>query len=174
MRSKNMTLETESMTAYDFSFEKLDGTPLPLAEFRGKALLVVNTASRCGFTPQYQALENLWKARQDAGLVVLGVPCDDFGGQEPGSASEIAEFCSLNFGVTFPLTSKTEVKGPRAHPFYRWANQQAGVLGQPHWNFHKYLFDRRGGFATWFSTITSPDSGKFSRAIDAALAVAAT
>ncbi len=156
-------------TAHTFSFEAIDGRPLPLATFRGKALLVVNTASACGYTPQYESLERLWRARRDEGLVVLGVPCNDFGGQEPETESQIAQFCSRDYGVTFPLTRKSVVKGKEAHPFYRWANEQAGAIGQPHWNFHKYLFDRDGRFVTWFSTVTWPDSAKVTAAIQAAL-----
>lgn len=156
-------------TAYDFAFDALDGASLPLTTFRGQALLVVNTASACGYTPQYEALERLWRARRAQGLVVLGVPSNDFGAQEPGSAEEITRFCTDRFDVTFPLTAKTIVKGDRAHPFYRWAAEQVGLLGRPHWNFHKYLFDRQGQLVDWFSTRTTPDAAKVTKAIDVAL-----
>jgi glutathione peroxidase len=156
-------------TAYDFAFDDLAGAPLPLTKFRGQALLVVNTASACGYTPQYEALERLWRARRAQGLVVLGVPSNDFGAQEPGSAVEIARFCADRFDVTFPLTAKTVVKGERAHPFYRWVAGQVGLLGRPHWNFHKYLFDRAGHLVDWFSTRTPPDAAKVTKAIDLAL-----
>ncbi len=156
-------------TAYDFVFDALDGASLPLATFRGQALLVVNTASACGYTPQYEALERVWPVRREQGLVVLGVPSNDFGGQEPGSPQEIARFCTDRFAVTFPLAAKTVVKGERAHPFYRWVGDQVGLLGRPHWNFHKYLFDRRGHLVDWFSTRTPPDATKVTKAIDAAL-----
>jgi glutathione peroxidase len=156
-------------TAYDFAFDALGGASLPLSGFRGQALLVVNTASACGYTPQYEALERLWRTRRQQGLVVLGVPSNDFGGQEPGSAPEIAQFCADRYAVTFPLAAKTVVKGERAHPFYRWVASQVGVLGRPHWNFHKYLFDRHGRLVDWFSTRTRPDAAKVTRAIDIAL-----
>ena len=131
-------------TAHDFTLTGIDGKPMPLSQFKGHPVLVVNTASECGYTPQYEELEALWKAYKDKGLVILGVPSNDFGGQEPGSASEIATFCKLNYGVTFPLSDKTVVKGDNAHPFYKWAGEQAGMLGRPKWNFHKYLIERGG------------------------------
>jgi glutathione peroxidase len=164
-----MSTTNHPTTAYDFAFETIDGKPLPLASFHGKAILVVNTASECGYTPQYEGLERLWRSHRGEGLVVLGVPCNDFGAQEPGTDSQIEKFCSRDHGVTFPLTRKSVVKGKDAHPFYRWANEQAGVLGQPRWNFHKYLFDRDGRFVTWFSTVTMPDSPKVIAAIQAAM-----
>jgi glutathione peroxidase len=156
-------------TAHDFSFTAIDGKPLPLSQFRGKALLVVNTASECGFTGQYEGLEAVAKKYESKGLVVLGVPSNQFGGQEPGTSEEIATFCKLNYGVTFPLADKTEVKGGGAHPFYQWAGQKAGALGRPKWNFHKYLIGRDGQFIDWFSTQTAPESEKIAAAIEAAL-----
>jgi glutathione peroxidase len=164
---------TASQTAFDFSFDALDGAALPLTTFRGKALLVVNTASACGYTPQYEALERLWRARRGEGLMILGVPSNDFGRQEPGSPQEIARFCTDRYDVTFPLAAKTIVTGERAHPFYRWVGEQVGLLGRPHWNFHKYLFDRRGNLVDWFSTRTPPDAAKVTKAIDVALATSA-
>jgi glutathione peroxidase len=160
-------------TAYDFSFSGLDGAPLPLAQFRGRVLLVVNTASECGFTTQFDGLEALWRARRNDGLTVLGVPCNDFGGQEPGSAEEIGAFCQKNFGVTFPLTEKCVVKGAGAHPFYVWAGGKAGLMGRPKWNFHKYLFGRDGRFIDWFSSRTTPMGPKVTAAVTAALTVPA-
>ena len=121
-------------TALDFTFTGIDGKPLPLEQFRGKVVLVVNTASECGYTPQYEDLEALWQANRDKGLVIVGVPSNEFGGQEPGSAEEIATFCKINYGVTFPLADKTVVKGEGAHPFYQWAAGQAGAEGAPKWN----------------------------------------
>ncbi|MFT3987361.1 glutathione peroxidase [Aestuariivirga sp.] len=157
-------------TAYDFSFTAIDGAPLPLSSFRGKVLLVVNTASECGFTPQYEGLEQLWQARKGQGLVVLGVPCNDFGAQEPGTSGEIAQFCKVNYGVTFPLTTRSVVKGAEAHPFYKWAGEQAGLIGRPKWNFHKYLIGRQGEFITWFSSVAKPTGPKIGKALDQALA----
>ena len=157
-------------TAHDFTLTGIDGKPMPLAEFKGSTVLVVNTASECGYTPQYEELEALWQAYRDKGLVVLGVPSNDFGGQEPGTASEIATFCKLNYGVTFPLADKTVVKGEGAHPFYRWAGEQAGMLGRPKWNFHKYLIGADGRFIDWFSTPTKPMGPKIKAAVEKALA----
>jgi glutathione peroxidase len=155
--------------AYDFAFMRLDGEKLPLAEFRGQAILVVNTASECGYTPQYEELEQLWQTNKDKGLVVLGVPCNQFGGQEPGSEVEIGAFCRKNYGVTFPMTSKNDVKGKAAHPFYIWAGEQAGLLGRPKWNFHKYLIGRDGSFAGWFSSQTKPTGPKIKTALEKVL-----
>ena len=156
-------------SAYDFGFKRLTGEALPLSEFQGKAILIVNTASECGYTPQYDELEKLWRANKDKGLVVLGVPCNQFGGQEPGSEAEIGAFCRKNYGVTFPLTAKNDVKGKLAHPFYKWANEQAGALGKPKWNFHKYLIGRDGAFAGWFSSQTKPTGPKIRKALEQVL-----
>lgn len=157
------------MNAHDFSFTAIDGTPLPLSQFKGRVLLVVNTASECGYTPQYEGLEALWQMHKDDGLTVLGVPCNQFGGQEPGTELEIGAFCQKNFGVTFPLTAKCAVKGAEAHPFYVWAGEQAGVLGRPKWNFHKYLIGKDGQFIDWFATATVPTGPKISAAVKKAL-----
>ena len=155
--------------AYDFAFKRLTGEALPLSEFEGKAVLIVNTASECGYTPQYKELEKLWQANKDKGLVVLGVPCNQFGGQEPGSEAEIGAFCQKNYGVTFPLTAKNDVKGEAAHPFYKWAGEQAGVLGKPKWNFHKYLIGRDGAFAGGFSSQTKPTGPKIRKVLEQVL-----
>ena len=153
-------------TAHDFAFTGIDGAPLPLSAYRGKTLLVVNTASRCGFTPQYDSLQKLWTEYRDRGFVVLGVPSNDFGGQEPGNEAQIKEFCTVNFDIDFPMTAKTAVRGEGAHPFYRWAAAQVGLLGVPRWNFHKYLVAPDGRFADWFSTATTPDSGRLRDAVE--------
>lgn len=155
--------------AYAFSFTTIDGKPLPLADFRGKAVLVVNTASQCGFTPQYQQLQALWDSYRDRGLVVLGAPSNDFGGQEPGSAGEIKDFCETNFRVSFPLTDKVKVTGDGAHPFYRWAADEMGFTAKPRWNFHKYLIDANGRLVDWFSSVTDPSSSRVVKAVEAAL-----
>jgi len=142
------------MSAYDFSFTSIDGEPLPLARYRGHPLLVVNTASFCGFTYQYQDLEALWQRYRERGLVVIGVPSNDFGQQEPGSASEIKQFCETNYQVDFPLTEKYRVIGGDAHPFYRWVTAQIGEDGAPRWNFHKYLIGPDGSLAgAWPSRV---------------------
>lgn len=153
-------------SAYDFVFTGIDGAPLPLSAFRGKALLIVNTASQCGFTPQYESLQKLWVDYRDRGLVVLGVPSNDFGSQEPGSEAQIKEFCAVNFAIDFPMTGKTAVRGEAAHPFYRWAAAQVGVLGVPRWNFHKYLVGADGRLADWFSTTTTPDAARLREAVE--------
>lgn len=157
-------------TAHDFTLTGIDGKPLPLAQYKGSPLLVVNTASACGFTPQYEELEALWQAYREKGLVIIGVPSNDFGGQEPGTAEEIASFCKLNYGVSFPLADKTAVKGAGADPFYKWAGDQAGALGRPKWNFHKYLIGADGRFIDWFSSQTKPMGPKIRAAVEKALA----
>jgi glutathione peroxidase len=151
--------------AYDFSFSTLRGKPYPLSDLAGRPLVVVNTASKCGFTPQYKGLEALWQAKKESGLVVIGVPSNDFGAQEPGSAEEIASFCALNYGVDFPMMAKVHVKGADAHPFFAWAAKQGGFLAAPKWNFFKYLVGKDGQLAEWFSSITGPESAKFQAAV---------
>jgi glutathione peroxidase len=159
-------MEEKMTTAYDFTFRTLQGKPFPLSELAGKPLLVVNTASKCGFTPQYAGLEALWRVHKDRGLMVIGVPCNDFGGQEPGTTDEIASFCTLNYGVDFPMTEKVHVKGEQAHPFFRWVGEQGGFLAKPKWNFFKYLIGRDGRLAAWFSSLTRPDSARLGKAIE--------
>jgi glutathione peroxidase len=146
------------MSAYDFTFTAIDGQPLPLAQYRGHALLVVNTASFCGFTPQYDDLEAVWRRYRPRGLVVIGVPSNDFGEQEPGSAQEIKQFCESRYAVDFPLTQKQDVIGPTAHPFFRWIAEQLGEAGAPRWNFHKYFVAPDGSLAgAWPSAIRPTD-----------------
>jgi len=159
--------QTTSGSAYDFSFTSIDGGDLPLASFAGKTVLIVNTASFCGFTDQYKGLQALWERYRDRGLVVLGVPSNDFGGQEPGSEGEIKTFCEVNYGIDFPMTTKEKVKGKGAHPFYRWAGDELGALALPRWNFHKYLIGPDGRLVDWFSTTTNPQSDKVTKAIEA-------
>jgi len=146
---------------YDFSAARPDGSAVPLSDYRGKVMLIVNTASRCGFTPQYEGLERLYRDLQDRGLVVLGFPCNQFGKQEPGSADEIASFCSLNYGVTFPLFAKIDVNGPGAAPLYEWLKAEApGLLGSEaiKWNFTKFLVGRDGQVADRFAPTTKPEA----------------
>ena len=153
-------------TAYDFSFTSLDGEKLPLSAYKGKVILVVNTASKCGFTPQYKGLEQLYKDYKDKGLVIIGVPSNDFGEQEPGNAKEIKQFCALNYGVTFPMTEKQAVTGDDAHPFYKWAYSVLGFGSAPKWNFHKYLIDTNGHMVDYYSSVTTPESAKLKAAIE--------
>lgn len=145
--------------AYDFSLPGLMGGTIDLSEWRGRPVLIVNTASRCGFTPQYEALQALWsEMKQD--LVVLGVPSNDFGKQEPGSAEEISAFCSRNYGVSFPMAAKCHVRGPEAVPLFRWLAAEGGFLSRPRWNFFKYVIDRQGQLSTWFTSLASPESAR--------------
>lgn len=156
-------------SAHDFSFMSIEGEPLPLSDFKGKTVMVVNTASFCGFTRQYAGLQDVWERYRERGLVVLGVPSNDFGGQEPGTEAEIKEFCEVNFDVDFPLTEKEQVVGSAAHPFYRWAAEQLGVAAAPRWNFHKYLVGPDGRLVAWFSTATEPMAPEVTQAIEASL-----
>jgi glutathione peroxidase len=158
------------MNAYDYSFRTIDGGELPLSSFKGKAVLVVNTASACGLTPQYEALEALYKKYRDKGLVVLGVPANDFGRQEPGTEAEIKQFCTLNYSVDFPLTSKEVVVGDGAHPFYRWVANELGEDAAPKWNFHKYLIGKDGAIKGTFGSRTIPDAPEVVAAIEETLA----
>jgi len=156
-------------TVYDFSAKTNSGAEQALADYKGKVLLVVNTASQCGFTPQYKGLEELYKTYVDRGLVVLGFPCDQFGGQEPGEDDEIAEFCELNFGVTFPLYSKVDVNGSDAHPLFKWMrSEKKGSLGSKvRWNFTKFLVDAEGNVVKRYASTTAP--GDISADIEALL-----
>lgn len=134
-------------TVYDFQAETITGQPVALEQYRGKVLLIVNTASKCGFTPQFEGLEQLWKDYGDKGLVVLGFPCNQFGSQDPGANTEIASFCQLNYGVSFPMMAKVDVNGAQAHPLYQWLEKEApGILGTKSikWNFTKFLVARDG------------------------------
>ncbi|HQR03296.1 MAG: glutathione peroxidase [Proteobacteria bacterium] len=145
---------------YDFSLKTLEGGPLDLADHRGKVMLLVNTASKCGFTPQYQGLQALHARYQARGLVVIGFPCNQFGAQEPGGAEEIGHFCEKNFGVTFPVSEKIDVNGPAAAPLYRYLQTAApGIFGSRRikWNFTKFLVDREGRVVARFAPLTPPE-----------------
>ena len=157
------------MSAHDFEFASIDGKPLKLSQLAGKPILVVNTASQCGLTPQYRGLEALWEKYRDRGLVVLGVPSNDFGGQEPGTEAEIKNFCTTRYQVTFPMTSKNPVIGASAHPFYKWVVSQLGDAAAPRWNFHKYLIDAKGELAGTFGSKVAPDDAALTTAIEAQL-----
>lgn len=161
------TTATHAGSAYDYSFQTLMGNkPLPLANYKGQVIMVVNTASHCGFTPQFAGLEALYQKYKDRGFVIIGVPSNDFGGQEPGSSEEIEKFCKLNFDVTFPMTAKEVVSGENAHPFFKWARQELGFGSAPKWNFHKYLIDRKGNAVDYFYSTTKPESEKITSAIE--------
>ena len=155
--------------AHAFSFTSIDGKPLPMTSFNGKAVLVVNTASACGLTPQYKGLEALWRTYKDKGFVVLGVPSNDFGAQEPGSEAEVKTFCETHYGVDFPLTAKQKVIGAGAHPLYQWIAKELGDAAVPKWNFHKYLIAKDGSIAGTFGSRTEPESAELKQAIEAAI-----
>ena len=144
-------------SAHDFAFEGLRGGSIPLADYAGRPLLVVNTASKCGFTPQYKGLEELYETYGPRGLAVIGVPSNDFADQEPGTADEIASFCEINYGVTFPLAAKVPVTGSEAHPFFKWIAAER-PLARPRWNFHKYLFDGQGRLVETGSSVARPST----------------
>ena len=152
--------------AYDFKFKDLDGSTLDLSEYRGKVIVVVNVASQCGFTNQYEDMQNLWEKYQSRGLIILGVPSNDFGKQEPGSSEDIKNFCEAKFGISFPMTEKVSGKGADAHPFYIWARENHGKTAIPKWNFHKIIINKDGKIAETFTSITNPSSRKFIRALE--------
>ena len=152
------------ITAYAFSFAELEGGEIKLAEHAGKPILVVNTASRCGYTPQYAGLQQLWERYRERGLMIIGVPSNDFGGQEPGGAVEITKTAHGEYGIGFPLAAKAQVKGASAHPFYKWAAGER-PLETPRWNFHKYLVGRDGHIAAVFATEIEPMDARVINAI---------
>ncbi|TLS49720.1 glutathione peroxidase [Paenibacillus antri] len=148
------------MSVYDFSARTIRGEERSMSDYRGKVLLIVNTASECGFTPQYKGLQELYEKYRDAGLEILGFPCNQFGGQEPGDEAAIAGFCETNFGVTFPLFAKVDVNGDDAHPLFKYLTKQApGILGTRSikWNFTKFLVDREGNVVTRFASTDKPE-----------------
>lgn len=160
----------DQTTAYQFAFNGLWTDRVPMTAFEGDVVLVVNTASRCGFTPQYEGLQQIYDEYHGQGFEIVGVPANNFNGQEPGSAEEIQEFCTLNYGVTFPMAAKTDVVGESRHPFYVWAEQQIGESAVPQWNFHKILIGRDGRVIRAFDTRTEPTAEEVRSAITAALA----
>jgi glutathione peroxidase len=154
------------MSAHEFEFTSIDGKPLKLKQYAGHPVLIVNTASECSFTPQYRGLEALWRKYKERGLVVLGVPSNEFGGQEPGTEQEIKNFCSSRYEVTFPMTAKNAVAGKNAHPLYQWIVAQAGEGAAPKWNFHKYLIDGKGELVGVFPSKVAPEDKKLTEAIE--------
>ena len=156
-------------TVFRFSLPLLAGGTLEFAEFAGRPLLIANTASRCGFTPHYAGLQRMWDEYRERGLVVIGVPSNDFGRQEPGNAAEIGAFCQKNYGVSFPLAAKQRVSGASAHPLFRFFGDEVGFLARPRWNFYKYVIGRNGRVAAWFSSVTKPDSSRVRAEIEAEL-----
>ena len=151
--------------AYDFSFRGIDGNVINLENYKSKVIVVVNVASRCGYTPQYKDLQELWSKYKERNLVVIGIPTNNFK-QEPGSNKDIKKFCESNFGISFPLTEKTNVIGADAHPFYKWAKKNYGIGAIPKWNFHKIVVDKNGKITDTFASFTKPSSKKFINSIE--------
>jgi glutathione peroxidase len=157
-------------TAHDFDFIGIDGKKIKMKDYAGKAVLVVNVASFCGFTPQYSELQKLHEIYGAKGLVVLGVPSNDFGAQEPKTEAEIRKFCETSFGVTFPMTAKETIVGLDAHELYKWFSGEAGEAVAPKWNFHKYLIDKHGKLVGSWPSKVKPTSPEITRAVETALA----
>jgi len=155
--------------AHNFNFKDLDGSVLKLSEYKNKVIVVVNVASQCGFTKQYDDMQEIWEKYQIKGLIILGVPSNDFGSQEPGNNKEIKTFCEAKFGITFPMTEKINIKGEKAHPFYLWAKKNYGNAAIPKWNFHKIIIGKDGKVFDTFASITNPSSKRFISSIEKAL-----
>ena len=168
----SMIFSTKSMSSeksfHDFSIESISGGDISLADYKNKVVLLVNTASQCGFTPQYAGLQKIYDRYKDDGFVVLGVPSDDFN-QELSSDDDVKKFCEIRYGVNFPLTSIQKIKGDSAHPLYKWISGNTSVIGQPRWNFHKYLISKEGQVLNWFSSMTSPTSDGLLKQVEQAL-----
>ncbi|WP_435164050.1 glutathione peroxidase [Candidatus Pelagibacter bacterium nBUS_25] len=160
------TMSDNSKTFFDFKINSINGDELDLSSFNGKTVLLVNVASKCGFTKQYNDLQKLYDDYKDKGLIVIGVPTNQFGGQEPGSETEIKNFCETNFNITFPMTSKYDVKGDNAHPIYIWAKDSFGKSTVPKWNFHKILINKEGKIDDTFASFTGPTSKKIINKLD--------
>ena len=152
--------------AYEFNFKDLEGGSIKLSKYKDKVIIVVNVASQCGFTNQYDDMQKIWEEYQDKDVIMLGVPSNDFGQQEPGSNKDIKDFCETKFGVTFPMTEKVSVKGDDTHPFYLWAKKNYGDAAIPKWNFHKIIIDKSGKVAETFSSMTKPTSKKFIKILE--------
>ena len=151
--------------AYEYTFDGIDGNKINLDNYKNKIIVIVNVASRCGYTPQYEGLQNLYTNYKDKNLVVIGVPTNNFK-QEPGSNKEIKDFCETNFGINFPIAEKTNVIGKNAHPFYKWAKENYGIGAIPKWNFHKIIIGKNGKVIDTFASFTKPTSNKFLKTIE--------
>ena len=162
----NKTISNNNQTLFDFKINLINEDELVLSKFKGKTILLVNVASKCGFTKQYGDLQNLYNLYKNKGLIVIGIPSNQFGGQEPGSESEIKSFCETNFGITFPMTKKYDVKGDNAHPIYVWAKETFGKSTIPKWNFHKILINKEGKIEDTFASFTNPMSKKIVKKIE--------
>ena len=162
----NKSLSENTKTLFDFKINSINGDELNLSDFKGQTIFLVNVASNCGFTKQYDDLQNLYNIYKDKGLVIVGIPSNQFGGQEPGTDSEIKDFCETNFNITFPMTSKYDVKGNNAHPIYEWAKETFGKSTVPKWNFHKILINKEGKIVDTFASFTKPTSKKIIKKIE--------
>ena len=162
----NKSISDNSKTLFDFKINTINGDELNLSTYKGKTVLIVNVASNCGFTKQYDDLRNLYDTYREKGLVILGIPSNQFGGQEPGSEDEIKDFCKTNFNITFPMTSKYDVKGENAHPIFLWAKKSFGNSTVPKWNFHKILVNKHGKIVDTFASFTNPRSNKIIKKIE--------
>ena len=156
----NKTMSNNTETFFDLSVNSINGDVLNLSKLKGKTILLVNVASNCGFTKQYEDLQNLYDNYKNKGLIIIGMPSNQFGGQEPGSETEIKKFCETNFNITFQMTSKHDVKGDNAHPIYIWAKETFGKSTVPKWNFHKILINKEGKVEDTFASFTNPMSKK--------------
>ena len=161
----NKSVSDSSVVAYDYKFDSIDGGQIQLSDYKDKVLVIVNVASRCGYTPQYEDLQSLYNNYKDKDLVVIGVPTNNFK-QEPGSNDQIKDFCETNFNITFPMTEKINVIGTNSHPFYKWARGDYGIGAIPKWNFHKIVIDKNGKVVDTFASFTKPSSKKFIKSIE--------
>tara|TARA_B100001248_G_C27113886_1_gene332570 strand:- start:44 stop:580 length:537 start_codon:yes stop_codon:yes gene_type:complete len=161
----NKSVAVNSGVAYDYTFESINGGQIQLSNYKDKVIVVVNVASRCGYTPQYEDLQSLYNNYKDRNLVVIGVPTNNFK-QEPGTNDQIKDFCETNFGITFPMTEKVNVIGANSHPFYKWAKEDFGISAIPKWNFHKIIIDKNGKVKDTFASFTKPTSKKFIKSIE--------
>ena len=155
-----------SADVYQFNFNSIDGKEINLNDFKGKPIFIVNTASLCGFTYQYNDIEALYKKYKKDGLIVIGIPSNDFGNQELSSNKKVKEFCNINFNISFYLTEITNIKGDSGHPFFKWIKKEAGFLAFPKWNFYKYLINKEGLLVKWYASTTRPISNKITKEID--------
>ena len=161
----NKAMTESSGVAYDYRFDGIDGNQIELSDFRNKVIVVVNVASRCGYTPQYKDLQTLYNNYKDRNLIIIGVPTNNFK-QEPGTNEQIKDFCETNFGITFPMTEKINVIGDNSHPFYKWAKEDFGIGAIPKWNFHKIVIGKNGKVVDTFASFTKPTSKKFVKLIE--------
>ena len=162
----NKSLSDNTKNFFDFKINSIDGNEINLSTYKGKTILVVNVASKCGFTKQYDDLQKLYELYSEKNFIVLGIPSNQFGGQEPSSEKEIKDFCETNFNISFPMTSKYNVKGSDAHPIYIWANETFGKSTVPKWNFHKILVNKEGKIVDTFASFTNPTSKKIIKKIE--------